>query len=214
MFNTAGSRARGRRSAGGFVAFNVYTANATITIPKGATKAFVRMVGGGGGAKSATNPNIGTGGNGAYLEKFLTGLSPGLTLTFTVGTAGSSTPGAGGNSTLVSGSQSITTLTAGGGSAGNAAFGAGGAATGGDLNVPGANGGGCSVTDVTDITQTACAMIGGTPLGGGSGCGTTSSAAVSTAGTLYGGGAVSVTNAAGSGSAAGAAGVCVIEWFA
>jgi hypothetical protein len=130
----------------GFVAYNVYSATQTITIPAGATRALVKMVapgGGSGGSSTTSTPSAG-GGSGSYLEKYLTGLTPGNTLALTVGavgTAGASTPGAGGtggNSSLASGTQTISTLTVNGGAGsvvgttGNTAGGAGGAiSTGG-----------------------------------------------------------------------------------
>jgi hypothetical protein len=87
------------------------------------------------------------------LEKFLTGLTPGSTLTYTRGAAGVATSlngGAGGASILQSGTQTIATLTANG-SPGTPAIdlntmstlmgGLGGTATGGDINRTGQSGG-------------------------------------------------------------------------
>lgn len=135
--------------SGSLVGFNVYTSSQTITNP-GATKAIVMMVGGTAGSNSS---GVGAAGAGALL-KYLTGLSGGLTLVLTCGAAGSSS-GSGGASTLVSGTQSISTLTANGGVYNSA----GGTASGGDINVkgqytgsgassgPGMSGLGLSVTD-------------------------------------------------------------------
>jgi hypothetical protein len=149
-------------SGGALLAMIYYTASATITIPPGATRAWVRMWGGSGasGGTGAGGVTIGSAGTGAggYLEKFLTGLTPANTLTFTRGNAGAPVSGNnGGNgsaSTLASGTQTIATLTANG-SNGSAYVGAadmasysntgigtpGGTATGGDLNVTGQRGG-------------------------------------------------------------------------
>jgi len=144
MFHTPDSLPRIKRAGGsGMVAYNVYTSTQTITIPKGATKAFVRMTGGGGA--SAGNP-CGSGAGGC-LETLLTGLKAGLTLSLTIGAAGSGVGGAP-SSTLVSGSQTISTLTAGGGFAVNSGPGSGGSASGGDLNVSGNYG--MTATDTTD----------------------------------------------------------------
>jgi hypothetical protein len=81
----------------------------------------------------------GASGSGAgYLEKYLTGLTAGNTLTLTIGAAGvGSTHTAGGSSTLASGTQTITTLTASGGAA---AGGSAGTGTNGDINITGTKG--------------------------------------------------------------------------
>lgn len=145
-------------ATGTLVSIVTYLSSQTITIPATATKAFIRMWGGTGGSGGIGNNAApsGSGGTGAggYLEKYLTGLTPGNTIVFTrgpAGSAGASTPTAGGNggaSTLVGGTQPITTLTANGSNgsavATNSSAGtAGGTATNGDYNapaVPGQNG--------------------------------------------------------------------------
>jgi len=144
------------KGGGALLALITYTASATITIPPGATRAWVRMWGGSGasGAGDGTNFNssAGTGAPG-YLEKFLTGLTPGITLVFTRGNGGTPSASAGSNgtaSTLASGTQTIATLTAGGSNGtpqpstadvSTFAGSAGGTATGGDINRPGQTGG-------------------------------------------------------------------------
>ncbi|HKD77305.1 MAG TPA: hypothetical protein VKB76_17505, partial [Ktedonobacterales bacterium] len=118
----------------GFVSSIVYTTSQTITIP--GSRAKVRLVGGGGGGWYTPVPYAGA--SGAYLEKFLTGLVIGHTLALTIG-AGGTAPGTGSTpglaSTLVSGTQAIATLTAGGGGAATFAgapyVAQGGVATGG-----------------------------------------------------------------------------------
>jgi hypothetical protein len=145
-----------------------YTASATITIPAG--QAWVRMWGASGasGSGSATTYQQGSPGVGApgYLEKSLTGLTPGNTLIYTRGAAGVPAVGGGngGNgtaSTLASGTQTIATLTANG-SNGTPAYGGspvgspGGTATGGDINQTGQPG-------------TTCVPIYGEPSGVGTG---------------------------------------------
>lgn len=132
----------------GVVDIVFYSGSQTITIPTGATRAFVEMVAPGGG--SSGNKLSGCtwsgqymhGSSGAVLEKMLTGLTGGLTLAYTegaAGTAGAITPTSGGdagNSTLASGTQSISTLTCPGGKGGTTtAVGVGASvATGGDNN--------------------------------------------------------------------------------
>ena len=183
----------------------VYTSGSgNFTIPANVTKLKVTVVGGGGGSAGSVSGNTGGGGGGGGAAiKWLTGMTPGNTLSYSVGaggTAGTSAPGNGGAgsaSTVATGTtgtpQTITTLTGGGGGAGLTAGpgGAGGAATNGDLNIPGGS-------------------IGGYGIGGGSlyactnGYGTLSSNA-------YGGGASSALSPSGPG-AAGAAGVIIFEW--
>lgn len=135
-------------------AVEVRTASATITIPTGATKCKVTLVGpGGGGAGCPGNAAGGPGGAGGALVKYLSGLTPGNTLALTIGTGGagggSNAQGADGSadSTLASGTQSITTLTAAKGLKGTVPAastaglsGAGGAATNGDINIQGGEG--------------------------------------------------------------------------
>jgi hypothetical protein len=103
---------------------------------------------GGSGGISANNMSGGTGAGG-YLEKYLTGLTAGNTLVYTQGSAGSagaSAGGVGGNATvttLVSGTQTIGTLTCNGsnGSPGNLISATvGGTAAGGDFNIQGQTG--------------------------------------------------------------------------
>lgn len=186
----------------GFVQRNVYTSSQTITIPTGATKGFVRLVGGGGGVKSGIGAG---GGGGGYLEKALTGLTAGNTLALTVGAGGAATGTAGGASSLASGTQSISTLTANGGNGqtNNGQLTAGGTATGGDINITGSYGSG--FYDATN--NDTIGVSGGSPLGSPG-----AAASDAAAGVGYGGGgAASQASATG---AAGSPGVCIIDWYA
>jgi hypothetical protein len=146
---------------GGLIDVIYYLASQTITIPQGAVRAWVRMWGGSGASPNSTSGSSGyyymTSGVGApgYLEKWLTGLTPGNTLVFTRGNGGTVASTNGSASTLASGTQTIGTLTAGGSNGSSvvgfadpsgaltatAAGSAGGIATGGDLNRPGQTGG-------------------------------------------------------------------------
>ncbi len=138
--------------SGAFVSVVNYTSigSGAVTIPAGATRAYVQMWGAtGGSGSSAGGPSGGTGAGG-YLEKYLTGLTAGNTLTYTQGAFGAagvgSAGGNGGTTTLASGSQAISTLTCNGsnGSAAsttNSLGTAGGTATGGDVNITGQHGG-------------------------------------------------------------------------
>jgi hypothetical protein len=129
----------------------LFTSSGTFTIP--VTQVEVTIVGSGasGGAGNTVTPtNGGGGGGGATCTKYLSSLTIGNTLTVTVGAAVTGTLGAAGtngnNSSISSGSQSITTVTAGGGAAGNftGAFsngGLGGTCTSADFAVTGGAGG-------------------------------------------------------------------------
>jgi len=181
----------------------VYTSGTgNFTIPAGVTKLKITVVGGGGGSAGSVSGNTGGGGGGGGAAiKWLTGLTPGNTLSYSVGTggtAGTSAPGnggAGGNSTVATGTtgtpQTITTITGSGGGAGlvGGSGGAGGGGTNGDLNVPGGSLGGNGGDSLYASTS---------PYG-------------SLGSALYGGGASSAPSASGPG-AAGAAGVVIFEW--
>jgi len=191
---------------------DIRTATATITIPTGATKLKVTLIGGGGGGGGAAVGGCaagtgGKGGPGGVVVKYLSGLTPGNTLALTIGAAGSagaSTPAAGGNggdTTLASGSQSITTLTASkgiGGSAGTGAQGAAGASgtgTNGDLNITGVAGGVSGLSlGIPGEPRTSDAN--GNPGNGYGGGG--------------GGGQTATTNKTGG---AGTAGAAIFEWY-
>jgi hypothetical protein len=133
--------------AAGYIGPNAqfFTANGTFTIPTGITRLIVTVVGAGGGAGAG----YGGGGAGGVAIKVLSSLTPGNTLSVTVGAGGA---GTGGNSSVASGTQTITTITGNGGSAGGANVitgggggagegGAGGSASNGDANFTGQKGG-------------------------------------------------------------------------
>lgn len=122
----------------------VVTASGTFTIPAGITALKVTVVGGGAGGQSATGYVYYTGpymtanyaartgvcgSGGGTAISYLTGLTPGATLTVTVG-AGGAQNAAGGTSSVASGTQTISTISATGGTVGT---GAGGLGVGGDL---------------------------------------------------------------------------------
>jgi hypothetical protein len=183
----------------------VYTSGSgNFTIPANVTKLKVTVVGGGGGSAGSVSGNTGGGGGGGGAAiKWLTGMTPGNTLSYSVGaggTAGTSAPGNGGAgsaSTVATGTtgtpQTITTLTGGGGGAGltGGSGGSGGGGTNGDLNVPGGSFGGYGI--------------------GGDSIYASASPYGSLGSAAYGGGASSSPSASGPG-AAGAAGVIIFEW--
>lgn len=198
----------------------VFTGNGTFTIPTGVTALKVTVVGGGGGSGGSVGVSCisgtgGSGGGGGTAISYLTGLTPGNTISVTVGaggTAGGSAPGGGGtggNSSISSGTQTITTATGNGGVGGNAGnaitgnAGTGGTASGGTINISGSNGtygnaymgAGVSIFGLPPQREnTATSMAGRNGLGFGSGA-----LASSTLSTAQSGGT-------------GAAGVVIFEW--
>jgi hypothetical protein len=145
-------------AGGGFSGITVFTANGTFTIPTGKTTVKVTVVGGGGGgARGGTGDccTRGNGGSSGMAIKYLTGLTPGNTLTVTRGGGGAGGTGsdpangsAGGTSSVASGTQTITTISCTGGAAGTNVsqsgggfnYAAGSLPTSGDLNLQGMNG--------------------------------------------------------------------------
>lgn len=115
----------------------------TFTIPAGITALKITVIGGGSGSGAATACcGDGTqGGHGGMAVSWLTGLTPGATLSYTVGagSAGSSSvnTSAGGTSSVSSGSQAISTISATGGVGASVAYaraGRGGSGSGGTFN--------------------------------------------------------------------------------
>lgn len=194
----------------------VFTSNGTFTIPTGITKVKVTVVGGGGGGGGSVSgcptSTIGAaGGGGGAAIKYLTSLTPGNTLSVTVGaagTAGTASPsagGTGGTSQVASGTQTITTISATGGAGGATGSspgpGLGGVGSNGDLNIGGAS--------ATYNLGTGGSSI----LGGGGASGYSSSFPTPQTGRAYGGGGgAGFYTTAGTAGAAGGAGVVIIEW--
>jgi hypothetical protein len=177
------------------VSATVFTASGTFTIPTGVTRVKMTIVGGGGGGGSGSGGCPGTngsgGGGGGAAIKWLTGLTPANTLTVTVGAAGAVAT-VGGTSSVASGTQTITTVSATGGAAGTSSGtgSAGGLGSSGDLNIGGSAGGNSSYT-----------LSGGASILGGGGN--------LAAGRSYGGGG---SGGAGGIGYAGAAGVVIFEY--
>lgn len=188
-------------ATGTLVSVVYYSSTQTITVPTGATKAFVELWGGAGGSGGGdAGAGVPGGGGGGFLQKYLTGLVAGGTLALTIGaggTAGSGigAGGSGGSSILASGtSNTITTLTASGGSgtsysAGAGTGGAGGTGTNGDVNITGQVGGSSIYVTGESLSMSgAGGMTGGGRGRGGAGDNT-------------------------AGGEAGTAGGCTITWF-
>jgi len=134
--------------AGGFTTMQVFTSTGTFTIPTGKTTVKVTVVGGGGSGSSQGS------------------------------CCGSLDGNVGGNSSIASGTQSITTITGNGGDGGgvtSAGGTTGGTATNGDINIQG--GGSISAS-----------RIGGASLFGFGGNPVTASNQTGASGNLYGGG--------------------------
>jgi hypothetical protein len=126
-------------TASGYSGLNsqLFSSPGTFTVPPGITGIKVTVMGGGGGGSGA-NPNNakdGTGGGAGGLNiAYMSGVTPGGTISVTVGAAGSAgsvgDPGAaggtGGTSSFGPGGSPATTITATGGAGGSATTGPGG----------------------------------------------------------------------------------------
>jgi hypothetical protein len=165
----------------------------TFTIPSGITRLKVTVIGGGGGGGNRTDG--GGGGGGGAAIKWLTSVTPGNTLAYSVG-AGGAADNTGSTSSVSSGTQSITTISATGGTSSTGiGCGVGGAGSGGDLNISGNAGAYRGYNDGNS---------GGGSLYAGGGAGANNAGGGRQAGQPYGGG--------GGAQNAGATGVIVFEY--
>lgn len=124
----------------------VFTSSGTFTVPTGVTSVAVTVQGGGGGGGACNGGQTsvtygGGGGGGGRALKYVTGLTPGASVTVTVGAAGGSAQ-AGGTSSFgayvsATGGAAGQTVNIGQGGSG----GAGGSGQSGDINVTGGTGG-------------------------------------------------------------------------
>jgi|688.fasta_scaffold05907_3 hypothetical protein len=180
----------------GFSNMQVFTSSGTFTVPAGVTKVKVTVVGGGGGGSSFYG--YGAAGGGGTAIRIISGLTPGGTVSVTVGNGG-----AGGNSSGSAGSTGGTSsfgafcsATGGAGQlGGNGINGLGGIGSGGDLNFAGSAGAG---------STGGSSFMGG---GGSRGVGASPSA-----GRAYGGGGGAGDGDSSVAGGAGAAGVVVVEY--
>jgi hypothetical protein len=123
----------------------VFTSSGTFTIPAGVTAVKVTVVGGGGGGGSgntAGSPEkLGSGGgSGGIAIEWITGLTPGSTVSVTVGSGGTAVNGTSGTSGSTSSFGSYCTATGGGGGGSNLVGGSGGAGSGGTFDYTGKKG--------------------------------------------------------------------------
>jgi hypothetical protein len=192
--------------------------SATWTIPAGVTKVKVTVVGGGGGGGNSGGSGTAVtsgGGGGGCAVKYLTGLTPGNTLTYTVGSGGG-VGSSGGTSSVSSGTQTITTISATGGAGGSQVGGGstsgyvnggtGGSSSGGTLNMSGQGGGMSYVDNATSGTYISGS--GGSSVFGGGGNGNGGGFSGGNGGAYGGGGGGAYAANGGSGSA----GVIIFEY--
>lgn len=196
VLTSNGSAWVSQATSGGYSGPNatVYASGSgTFTIPSGITRLKVTVIGGGGGGGNRTDG--GGGGGGGAAIKWLTSVTPGNTLAYAVG-AGGAVDNTGSTSSVSSGTQSITTISATGGtSPAGIGCGVGGAGSNGDLNISGNGGGYRGYNDGNS---------GGGSLYAGGGAGANSAGGGRQAGQPYGGG--------GGAQNAGATGVVVFEY--
>ena len=191
--------------AGGFSNIQVFTSSGTFTVPAGITKVKVTVVGGGAGATnySATFGSSGGGGAGGTAIKIISGLTPGGTVSVTVGTGGAA--GTGGGTSSFGAYCSATGGSTGSVGSSNNKPGVGGTGSSGDINITGGIGG----------ASGSGSASGGCSFMGGGGCSATDSTYGATLvnGQAYGsGGGAAVSNSAGYVAGVGKAGVVIVEY--
>ena len=195
----------------GFASRKSFFASGTWIVPNGVTKVRARVVGGGGGGGGCTlAAGAGGGGSaGGYAEDNIT-VTPGASMTVTVGAVGTAGPATTGTSGGNGGVSSFGGLTGNGGIGGqlanpNFAGGDGGTGTGGSADAINASGG--DGTDGNATYSTSGGLGGASAFGGagraGAGAGRNGKAPGAGAGGCYG--------SAGTGGV-GAAGIVILEW--
>ena len=202
-----------------------YTTSDSFTVPAGVTSVTVQCWGaGGGGGNRSTNGGAGGGGGGAFASSVLTGLTPGVSYTITVGTGASAANG--GNSSfgvlvVAAGGSGVTTINtttgAAGGtydnSTGETRFpgGNGGNGTTGVGSYSGGGGGGAGTTGAGGNASGQTAGAGTSLSGGNGGAGRTTNGG--NPGSTYGGGGGGAYRTSGTrNGGAGANGAVIVTW--
>jgi len=178
----------------------VYTANATFTVPTGVKYFTVEVVGGGGGGGSiaAAGGLTGGGGGGGYAKEILD-LSGTSTVVVTVG-AGGAKDSAGGTTSF----SSYLSSTGGAAGSNSGPGGAGGTGSNGDINIKG--GSGASEADLAGGN-------GGSSVLGGGGVGGHNEENGGAGGNYGGGGGGCHSASESCDGGAGAGGVVIISWY-
>jgi hypothetical protein len=133
----------------GFSTMQVFTAPGSFIVPNGVTTVRVEVTAGGGSGGYHANMPSGGGGAGGKVISIMSGLTPGQVIPVFVGTGGMAPagPGTGGNGENSAFAGFLLALGGAGGGGGTStasisnAGGAGGWASGGQLNLPGSDGG-------------------------------------------------------------------------
>jgi hypothetical protein len=195
----------------------IFTASGSFTVPVGVTRVKVSCWGGGGGGGGASTNGAGTGGSaGGFTTKVVTGLTPGATVTVTIGAGGAGGTSGGGNG----GNGGTTSFgahcsaTGGSGNLGgpgtvpSAPAGAAGAGAGGDLNLSGQP----PSLGVVIGSQYFGGQGGAAPFGGGSTHSLGTGGNANPGNFPGGGGAAAASNSGSFSGGAGAAGLVIVEW--
>jgi hypothetical protein len=138
--DSAASHAKKKIKRSTLVSSNIqiFISDGTFTVPAGITKVYLSMVGGGGGGGGLEG---GGGGGGESLVNFPLTVTPGASLTVTIGAGGTGGTAGGGNGTN-GGSTSFDSISVAGGSLGTGNSGTGGSGGGGvSRNASGVTGG-------------------------------------------------------------------------
>ena len=213
-------------AAGGFSNMEVFAASGTFNIPAGVTKVKVTVIGGGGagGGSGTSSETVGNGGGaGGAAIKIVSGLTPGGTVTVTVGAGGTGVSNATGNSGGTSSFGAHCSATGGTGGTKSGSLitfrtsAANGSGSGGDINLSGFSNHNSAVTydaGGTRVTHTS-GRGGDTPLGYGSGALGVDGDLAGVAGSGYGSGgsgSMSKTASTSRTGGAGAAGIVIVEY--
>jgi hypothetical protein len=211
---------------------NINSGSGSWTIPEDVTSVTVYVQGGGGaGGGRTSSGQAGGGGGGAASIKIFSGLTPGNTISYSVGAAKAGTTGNGGtgNTTWFSSNDSSGCVAVGGGgglSAGGAGSGGAAASGYGDTKYSGGNGsaaasgysgaggGGASTTGNGNNASGATPGAHIDAAGGAGGRGVTGNYYAGVAGTNYGGGGGGESRTSGSGNGGtGAGGYIIIKYI-